>query len=131
MCCWPKCYHVLNWFFLPKSGFLEFIWIFSGKNHLKINISHILNPNLTKKIPLNPPHQDLSNNTKGTLQFLQNFQLQFNLIFSEKNHSILKNFYNASPNTIKLSRCTPPHWELSKETKNTIWSILIRWISLV
>jgi hypothetical protein len=24
------------------------------------------------------------NNTKGTFQFLQNFQLQFNLIFSEK-----------------------------------------------
>jgi len=25
-----------------------------------------LNPNLTKQIPLNPPRQDLSNNTKGT-----------------------------------------------------------------
>jgi hypothetical protein len=43
-----------------------------------------LNPNLTKKIPLNRGHQDLSNNTKGTFQFLQNFQLQFNLIFNEK-----------------------------------------------
>jgi hypothetical protein len=28
--------------------FWEFIWIFRAKNHLKINISHILNPNLTK-----------------------------------------------------------------------------------
>ncbi len=28
--------------------FLEFIWIFSGRNHLKINISHTLNPNLPK-----------------------------------------------------------------------------------
>ncbi len=28
--------------------FWEFIWILSGTNHLKINISHILNPNLTK-----------------------------------------------------------------------------------
>jgi len=28
--------------------------------------------------------QDLSNNTKGTFQFLRNFQLQFNLIFSEE-----------------------------------------------
>jgi hypothetical protein len=26
---------------------LEFIWIFSDRNHFKINISHILNPNLT------------------------------------------------------------------------------------
>jgi hypothetical protein len=28
---------------------LEFIWIFSDKNHLKINISHILNPMLPNK----------------------------------------------------------------------------------
>jgi len=33
--CWPKCYHILNWFFLPKLGFWEFIWIFSSRNHLK------------------------------------------------------------------------------------------------
>ncbi len=44
----PTFYHVLKWFFLPKPGFLEFIWIFSGRDHLKINICHILNPNLTK-----------------------------------------------------------------------------------
>jgi hypothetical protein len=43
-----KCYHVFNWFILPKPGFLKFIWIFSGINHLKINISYILNSNLTK-----------------------------------------------------------------------------------
>jgi hypothetical protein len=28
--------------------FLNFFWIFSGRNHLKINISQTLNPNLTK-----------------------------------------------------------------------------------
>jgi len=33
---------------------------------------------------LNPAHQDLSINTKGTFQFLWNVQLQFNIIFSEK-----------------------------------------------
>jgi hypothetical protein len=33
---------------------------------------------------LNPAHQELSNNTKGTFQFLRNVQLRFNLIFSEK-----------------------------------------------
>jgi hypothetical protein len=27
-----KCCHVLNWFFLPKPGFWEFIWIFSGRS---------------------------------------------------------------------------------------------------
>jgi hypothetical protein len=63
---------------------LKFIWIFSSRNHFKIDISHILNLNLTKEIPLNPAHQDISNNTKGTFQFLPNFQLRFNLIFSEE-----------------------------------------------
>ncbi len=63
--------------------FVLFIRIFSYRI-FKINIPHILNPNLTKLIPLNPAHQDLSNNTKGTLQFLRNFQLWFNLIFSEE-----------------------------------------------
>jgi hypothetical protein len=43
-----------------------------------------MNPNLTLYTPLNPAHQDLPNNTKGTFQFLQNFQLKFNLIFSEE-----------------------------------------------
>ncbi len=32
---------------------------------------------------------------------------------------------------MKSSPCTPPHWELSKDIKNTIWSILVRWISLL
>ncbi len=49
---WPvllaQVYCILNWLFLPKPGFLEFIWIFSSRNHLKINISQNLNPNLTK-----------------------------------------------------------------------------------
>jgi hypothetical protein len=51
--------------FFPKPGLLEFILIFSGRNHFKINMSHILNPNLTQKILLNPARQDLSSNTKG------------------------------------------------------------------
>jgi hypothetical protein len=57
---------------------------FRSRNHFKINISHTLNPNLTKQIPLNPFYQGRSSNTKGTFQFFQNLWLQFNLIFSEK-----------------------------------------------
>jgi hypothetical protein len=72
----------------PKLGFLEFIRIFSSRNHLKVNISHILSPNLTKEIPLNLAHQDLSKNTKGTFQFLRDFQLQFNLISVKKSFNI-------------------------------------------
>jgi hypothetical protein len=53
-------------FSFQNLGFSSCNQIFSCRNHLKINISHILNPNLTKSISLNPTHQDLSNNTKGT-----------------------------------------------------------------
>ncbi len=52
-----------------------------------------------------------------------NFQLWW------KDHSIFKNFCTASPNVMEWSPCTPPCWGLSKDTKNTIWSILVRWIS--
>jgi len=61
--------------FLPKPGFWEFILVVNNIYCLKIIISHILNPNLTKQIPLNPTHQNLSNNIKGTFQFVQNVQL--------------------------------------------------------
>jgi hypothetical protein len=37
-------------------------------------------------------HQDLSENTEGTFQFFQNFQLRFNLIFSEKIIQYLRTF---------------------------------------
>ncbi len=77
-------YHILNWFFLAKPGFLELIWIFSNRNLLKINISHTLNPNLSKYFFIKSSPQDLSNDTKGTFQFLRNFQPWFNLIFSKK-----------------------------------------------
>jgi hypothetical protein len=53
----------LNNQYLPHSE--------SRSYHINSIKSHILNP-------------DLSNNTKGTFQFLRNFQLRFNLIFSEE-----------------------------------------------
>jgi hypothetical protein len=34
--------------FPSKTWFFGIYLIFNGKNHLKINISHILNPKLTK-----------------------------------------------------------------------------------
>jgi hypothetical protein len=59
--------------------------------------------------PLNPAHQDLSNNTKSTFQFLQYFQ--------GRSHSIFKNFYTASPNAMKPSQCTLLPRELWKESQ--------------
>ncbi len=47
--------------------------------------------------------------TKGTFQFLQDFQLWFN--FQQKNHSIFKNFCTASPNIMEPK---PIHDSLSR-----------------
>jgi hypothetical protein len=76
---------------------------------LKSNISHILNPNLTtNKFHYNLVHQDPSNNTKCTFQFLRNFQVWFNLILSEKIIQYSRTFEVASPNAMKPSPCTLP-----------------------
>jgi hypothetical protein len=74
-------------------------------------------------------HQDLSNNTKGTFQFLRNFQLRFTLIFSEEIIQYSRTFALR----VVLALRVQTSWnqahapllvkELSKDTKNTIWSI--------
>jgi hypothetical protein len=51
------------------------------------------------------------------------------LKFQWRNHSIFKNFCMAIPNVMEPSPCTAPHQDLSKDTKNTIWSIPVQWIS--
>jgi hypothetical protein len=49
--------------------------------------------------------------------------------FQWRNHSIFKNFCTTSPNGMEPSPCTPPRLELSKDTKKTIWSIPVWWMS--
>jgi hypothetical protein len=97
-----------TWFF---GTYLNFQW-------QKLLKNQYLPHSESKSYEINPAHQDLSNNTKGTFQFLRNFQLWFNLLF--------KNFCTTSPNVMEPSPWTPPGQELSKDTKNTIWSILVQ-----
>jgi len=83
MCCWPKCYPFSTDFSFQNLVFgiyLNFQWQKSLKNQY-------LPHSESKSYQINsihPVHQGLSTNTKDTFQFLWNFQLQFNLIFSEK-----------------------------------------------
>jgi len=49
--------------------------------------------------------------------------------FQWRNHAVFKNFCPASPNVMEPSPCTPPRQEFSKDTENTIRSILVWWIS--
>jgi len=68
---------------------------------------------------LKSSHQDLSKNTKGTFQFLQNFQLQFNLIFSEEIIQYSRTF--APQVQMSWNQAHAPLIErLSKDPKDTI-----------
>jgi hypothetical protein len=67
-------------FFLSKTWFFGIYLNFQQHKSLK---NQYLPQFQSKSYQINSiksSHQDLSNNTKGTFQFLQNFQLQFNLI---------------------------------------------------
>jgi hypothetical protein len=57
--------------------------LWSG-GHVNWTMSSIIGGHVTILWVTYSAHQNLSNNTKSTFQFLQNFQLQFNLIFSEE-----------------------------------------------
>jgi hypothetical protein len=95
--------------FPSKTWFLKFYLNFQQQKSLKNQyLSTFWIQILPNKISLNPPHQDLSNNTKGTFQFLWNFQLRCNLIFSEKiiQYSS-RTFCSASPNIMEPSPGTP------------------------
>ncbi len=107
-------------FFLPKPGFLEFIWIFSSRNHLKINISHILNPNLTKYIPLNPLIKTSPTTPKAHSNSSAIFSYNFNLIFSEKKIiQYFKNFCTASLNVMEPKPIHPSFDESFPKTPRT------------
>ncbi len=91
--------------------FWNLFGIFSNRNHLKNQyLPHSESKFLSNKIPLNPAHQDLSINTKGTFQFLRNFQLRFSLIFSKEIIQYSRTFasqVHTSPNIMEPSPCTP------------------------
>ncbi len=114
-----------TWFFLG-----EFASIFSGRNHLKVNMRSPTTHSASKSYQINSikscsSRWDLSNNIKGTFQFLRNLIFTYNLIqfsvkksfniqellhckslqvsFQWKNHSIFKNFYTASQFWMKKS----------------------------
>jgi hypothetical protein len=82
--------------------FLEFIWIFSGRNHFKINISlHFESKSYQINSIKSCSSRSFPTTPKGTFQFLRNFQVRFSSIFQWRNHSIFKNFCTASPNVME------------------------------
>ncbi len=86
LCLGPKCYHVLNWFFLPKPGFLKIYLNFQQQKSL---LNQYLPHSKSKSYQINSikscSSRSFQTTPKADSPFLPNFQLQFNFIsFSVK-----------------------------------------------
>jgi hypothetical protein len=113
--CWPKCYHVLNWFFLPKTWFLGIYLNFQQQKSLK---NQYLQHCESKSYQINSIKSCLSRSFQQHQRHIRippKFSATILINFQWKIHSIFKNFCIASPNVMEPSPCTPPCWELSKE----------------
>jgi hypothetical protein len=115
--------------FPSKTWFFEIYLNFQGQKSLKNQYL----PNFeSKSYQINSIKFLLIKMFPRTLKALpipQKFPATIWFNFQWGNHSIFKNFCTASANAMKPSWCNPPPRELSKETKNAIWSIPIQWIS--
>jgi hypothetical protein len=83
---WPT-WRVSSWAAKSKSALTLLLFSFFFLGDSKSRFWKFISSTLVWPVPLAqvlPRHQDLSKNTKGTFQFLRNFQLLFNLIFSEE-----------------------------------------------
>ncbi len=132
LCPWPKCYHVFNWVFLPKPGFLG---IYSNFQWQQKPLKNQYLPHFeSKSDQINfinpPPHQDLSKKLQRHIPIPLKFSVTImNLIFSEKIIQYSKTFWPKVQTSWNQSSCTLPSWELSKDTKNTNLKHPVRWIS--
>ncbi len=71
-----------------KTWFLEIYLKFQWQKSLKNQYLPHSESKSYQINSINPPHQDLSKDTKGTSQFLWNLQLQFNLFSVKKSFNI-------------------------------------------
>ncbi len=112
--------------------FLEFIWIFSGRNHLKFNISHILNPNLNQKISIKScssrsfqEHQRHIPSAPKIFSYdLIEFSMKKSFNIQELLHCKVQRPWNQADGSLLLESFT-------KRPRMAIWSIPVQWISWV
>jgi hypothetical protein len=114
-----------------STDFFGIFWHFSGRNYLKIQY---LPPSESKSYQINSIKSCSSRSfqqTKGTFQFLRNFQLWFNLIFVEE---IIQYSRTSLPQVqMPWNQANAPLFleSFPKRLRNTIWSIPVGWISSV
>jgi hypothetical protein len=103
---------------------LKFIWIFSGRNHLKNQYlphfeskSYQINSIKILLIKIFPTTPKAHSNSSEIFSYSEEI-IQYSRTFAPQ----VQMSWNQSP-------CTLPHLDLSKDTKNTIWIILVGWIS--
>ncbi len=113
-------------FFPSKTWFFgEFIWIFCGRNHFKINISH---KSESKSYQINSIKSCSSRAFQEHQRHIPiplKFSATINLIFSEEiiQYSRTSTPQVQTPWNQPSWWCTPPPCQLSKEIQNSIWSI--------
>ncbi len=113
---WSKCYHALNWLFLPKPGFFGiYLNFFSSRNHLK---NQYLPHFESKSYQINSIK---SCSSRSFQQHQRHIPIPPKCSV-KKSFNIQKLLHHKSKRR-EPNPCTPPHQELSKDTKNTIWSI--------
>jgi len=118
-----------NWFCLPYLVF----WNLFEFSVAQITLKSI-SPTLSKSYQINSIESCSWRSFQQHQRHIPippKFSATISFNFQWRNHSIFKDFHTASSNIMEPSQCTSPPGELSKETKNTIWSILVLWISSI
>ncbi len=110
-------------FSFQKTWFFGNLFEYSAaENYFKINISHILYPNLYQINSIKScSSRSFQQHGKGTFQFLQNFQLRFKFIFSEEIIHCSRTFAPQVQTSWNFQADAPFLLEsFPKETKNVI-----------
>ncbi len=109
--------------------FGEFIWIVSGRNHLKNQyLPHSESKSYQISSIQSCPSRSFQQHQRH-IPISPKFSATFYFHFQWRNHSIFKNFLHHKSKCHGTKPIHRPRGELSKNTKNTIWSILIWCIS--
>ncbi len=110
-------YWGVNWFFLPNPIFAICL-NFQQQNSLKNQYLQRLSCENCEINSIKPDFWRAFQKHQESFQITIEFSILILFSFHWENGSIINNFHTIVPKSLKLSWCTPTHWELSKDTKS-------------